>query len=205
MHSVLVVEYFRTLRKTSSASYKTTKSNGNRVKDTHFIKRFILGFSLSIVIWVVAAFIPVLEIRLIFWIIALIIDFVTPLTAGKLHSQYAPDPSYSPERLGAFVLIVLGESIAEIVIGMTGQVWNAYSVTVASLGFCISFGIGWIYFENIRGLDVIRAVKEKAKYGMYYVWLYTQFPLVIAITAGGIGIRHLVSSEPGKIIGYPEL
>lgn len=152
-----------------------------------------------------AAFIPVLEIRLIFWIIALIIDFVTPLTAGKLHSQYAPDPSYLPERLGAFVLIVLGKSIAEIVIGMTGQVWNAYSVTVASLGLCISFGIGWIYFENIRGLDVIQAVKEKAKYGMYYVWLYTQFPLVIAITAGGIGIRHLVSSEPGKIIGYPEL
>jgi low temperature requirement protein LtrA len=148
----------------------------------------------------VAAFIPVLEMRLIFWIIALIIDFVTPLTAGKLHSQYAADPSYLPERLGAFVLIVLGESIAEIVIGMTGQVWNAYSVTGASLGLCISFGIGWLYFENIR-----QAVKEKAKYGMYYVWLYTQFPLVIAITAGGVGIRHLVSSEPGKIIGYPEL
>jgi low temperature requirement protein LtrA len=169
MRSVLVVEYFRTLRKTSSASYKSTKLNGTESMDTHFIKRFILGFSLSIVIWVVAPFIPVLEIRLIFWIVALIIDFVTPLTAGKLHSQYAPDPSYLPERLGAFVLIVLGESIAEIVIGMTGQVWNAYSVTVASLGLCISFGIGRLYFENIRGLDVIQAVREKAKYGMYYV------------------------------------
>ena len=40
---------------------------------------------------------------------------------------------------------------------------------------------------------------------MYYVWLYKQFPLVIAITVGAVGIRLLVSSEPGKIIGYPEV
>jgi hypothetical protein len=36
------------------------------------------------------------------WIIGLIIDFATPINAGILHSQFAPNLSHLPERRGLF-------------------------------------------------------------------------------------------------------
>ena len=62
---------------------------------------------------------PVTEIHFELWVIGLIIDFATPNTAGKLHSKFAPNISHLPERMGLFTLIVLGESIVDIVTGLT--------------------------------------------------------------------------------------
>jgi len=68
--------------------------------------------------------VPATEIRFALWIIGLTIDFAIPNTLGKLHSKFAPHISHLPERIGLFTLIVLGESIAGIVSGMTEQVWD---------------------------------------------------------------------------------
>jgi low temperature requirement protein LtrA len=129
----------------------------------------------------------------------LIIDFATPITAGRLHSRFAPDISHLPEHMRLFTLIVLGESIVSIVVGMTNQSWNSYSVTVSSLGLCISFSLWWLYFSDVKG-TAIQAVREKAKIGIYYAWLYAHFPLVIGITAVGVGIKDIVSIEQGRVI-----
>lgn len=50
----------------------------------------------------------------------------------------------------------------------------------------------WLYFDSVDGAP-IRAVREKGKIGVYSLWLYGHFPLVVAITSVGIGIRHIVS------------
>jgi low temperature requirement protein LtrA len=194
MRILLVVEYYRVLRRHSAES--------NKIK-TNFphplIKRYIIGFSIASVIWIISAFVANFEIRLFLWLVGLIIDFATPLTAGKLHSRFAPDVSHLPERMGLFTLIVLGESIVSIVVGMTNQTWNLYSVTVSSLGLCISFSLWWLYFSDVKG-TAIQAVREKAKIGIYYAWLYAHFPLVIGITAVGVGIKDIVSLEQGRVI-----
>ena len=51
----------------------------------------------------------------------------------------------------------------------------------------------WLYFDSVDGAP-IRAVREKGKIGVYSLWLYGHFPLVVAITSVGIGIRHIVSN-----------
>ncbi len=102
--------------------------------------------------------------------------------------------SHLPERMGLFTLIVLGESIVSIVIGMTDQQWNLYSVIVSALGLCISFSLWWLYFDSSGRLP-IQILKEKSNVAIYFIWLYIHFPLVVAITAVGVGIRHLISNE----------
>ena len=185
MRFILIVEYIRVFK---SSIIKTS------ISPKPLLKRYIIGFSIAAVIWFISAFVTTSEIRTGLWIIGLIIDFATPITAGKLHSQYAPNISHLPERMGLFTLIVLGESIVSIVIGMTDQQWNLYSVIVSSLGLCISFSLWWLYFDSSGRLP-IQILIEKSNVAIYFIWLYIHFPLVVAITAVGVGIRHLISNE----------
>ncbi len=182
---ILIVEYIRV--------YKTRVIKTS-ISPKPLLKRYIFGFSIAALIWFISAFVTTFEIRIGLWIIGLIIDFATPITAGKLHSQFAPHISHLPERMGLFTLIVLGESIVSIVIGMTDQQWNLYSVIVSSLGLCISFSLWWLYFDSSGRLP-IQILIEKSNVAIYSIWLYIHFPLVVAITAVGVGIRHLISNE----------
>ena len=128
MRLILVIEYvrvFRTIKSSESAN--------------PLVKRYIIGFFIAAIIWLISAFVSPTEIRFTLWVIGLTIDFATPISAGKLHSKFAPHISHLPERMGLFTLIVLGESIVGIVTGMTEQVWDVYSVIEASLGLCICF------------------------------------------------------------------
>jgi low temperature requirement protein LtrA len=193
---ILVIEYVRVFR-------NTTRIRAELVHHP-LIKRYIVGFSIAAIIWLISAFVPIPEVRFMLWIIGLIIDFATPITAGKLHSQFAPDISHLPERMGLFTLIVLGESIVGIVTGMTEQNWDIYLVTVGSLGLCISFSLWWLYFDSSGRLP-IHILKEKGNIAKYYIWLYIHFPLVVAITAVGVGIRRLVSSDQNSVLSSADL
>jgi low temperature requirement protein LtrA len=185
MRFILIVEYIRVYK---SSTIKTL------ISPKPLLKRYIFGFSIGALIWFISAFVTTSEIRIGLWIIGLIIDFATPITVRKLQPQYAPNISHLPERMGLFTLIVLGESIVSIVIGMTDQQWNLYSVIVSSLGLCVSFSLWWLYFDSSGRLP-IQILIEKSNVVIYFIWLYIHFPLVVAITAVGVGIRHLISNE----------
>ena len=193
MRLILVIEYvrvFRTIKSSDSAN--------------PLVKRYIIGFSIAAIIWLISAFVSVTEIRFALWVIGLTIDFATPISNSKLASKVAPHISHLPERMGLFTLIVLGESIVGIVTGMTEQVWDVYSVIEASLGLCISFSLWWLYFDSTGRLP-IQILREKGRISLYLIWLYTHFPLVVAITAVGVGIRRLVSSEQHSVLDNSDL
>ena len=193
MRLILVIEYvrvFRTIKSSESAN--------------PLVKRYIIGFSIAAIIWLISAFVPITEIRFALWVIGLIIDFGTPISTSKLTSKFAPHISHLPERMGLFTLIVLGESIVGIVNGMTEQIWDVYSVIEASLGLCISFSLWWLYFDSTGKLP-IQILREKGRISLYLIWLYTHFPLVVAITAVGVGIRRLVSSEQHSVLSNSDL
>ncbi len=65
--------------------------------------------------------------RFCLWGLGLLVDFATPLGAGKLHSQLAPHPTHLPERFALFIIIVLGEAIAGVVMGLTKHPWSVQS------------------------------------------------------------------------------
>jgi low temperature requirement protein LtrA len=193
MRLILVIEYVCVFRTIKSSDFANP-----------LVKRYIIGFSIAAIIWLISAFIPYTEIRFVLWIIGLTIDFATPISTSKLTSKVAPHISHLPERMGLFTLIVLGESIVGIVNGMTEQVWNVYSVIEASLGLCISFSLWWLYFDSTGRLP-IQILREKGRISLYLIWLYTHFPLVVAITAVGVGIRRLLSSEQHSLLDNSDL
>ena len=70
--------------------------------------------------------------------------------------------------MGLFVIIVLGESILGIVVGLAGHEWNIYSSLSVGLGLSIPFSLWWIYFDNIGG-SAIEPLLKKVK-GEYTIF-----------------------------------
>jgi low temperature requirement protein LtrA len=186
---ILVVEYMRTGR---SKQYSSA---------TRLIRRYTRGFLCAAVMWIISAFIPP-PFRFVLWGIGLVIDFATPIAARRLP-QFAPHISHIPERMGLFTIIVLGESIIGVVAGVSDIEFDIYSMIILGIGLSIPFSLWWLYFDSVDGAP-IRAVREKGKIGVYSLWLFGHFPLVVAITSVGVGIRHIVSNIHGLTLSYSE-
>jgi low temperature requirement protein LtrA len=188
---ILVLEYVRTgISKSFSSA-------------TPLIRRYSIGFLCAAIVWIISAFIPP-PFRFVLWAIGLVIDFATPITAGRLHSQFAPHISHLPERMGLFIIIVLGESVLEVVAGV--QKWgefDIYSMLILGLGLSIPFSLWWLYFDNVDGAP-IRALREKGRIGIYSLWLIGHFPLVVAITSVGVGLGYITSKANGLVLSYFE-
>ncbi|NEQ74440.1 MAG: low temperature requirement protein A [Okeania sp. SIO2C9] len=150
---------------------------------------YSLGFSSSIVLWLISLFIPT-PWRFLCWGVGLVIDFATPLTAGKKVVQVPPDLSHTTERIGLFTIIVLGESIVAVVGGVSGIEWNLSSIIVALLGLSITFSFWWMYFDTIDN-SPLYAMKQ-GKMNIALTWLYSHLPLTIGLTATGVGVEKMI-------------
>ncbi len=156
-------------------------------------RRYGIGFAIAAAIWLISAGVPP-PYRFWLWGLGILFDFATPLSAGKLHSMLAPHMAHLPERFGLFTLIVLGESIAAVVSGLSLQQWDTASVMCAMLGLSIVFSLWWVYFDNIDGA-AIRAARTAGRIGIYQIWLYAHLPLVVGLAATAAGVRHVVESQ----------
>jgi low temperature requirement protein LtrA len=155
---------------------------------------YAFGFAIAALFWFISTFVPI-PFRFGFWLLGIIVDFLTPLTAAHLQTRLLPDFEHLPERFGLFVIIVLGESIVSVVNGVTQQAWQFMSVIFAVLGFAIAFSLWWVYFENV-GSTALRTAGNAQKVQILQVWLYGHLPLVIGMVAAGIGVKHVIMSNP---------
>ena len=155
----------------------------------HLTNWFAFGFTGSIIFWLVSIFVP-LPWRFLLWGLGLIVDFATPLTAGKRVVKVPPDMAHTTERIGLFTIIVLGESIVAVVGGVSGRQWTPVAIAIALLGLSIAFSFWWMYFDTVDE-SPLHAMK-KGKMGIALTWLYSHLPLTIGLTATGVGVEKMI-------------
>ena len=165
--------------------------------------KFVISSGIVGAIWLVSVFVPV-PLRYGLWLLALIVDFATPLLIGQLSAQFAPHTSHLPERFGLFIIIVLGESIIGVVNGVVQQQWNVSLILPLACGVSIAFSLWWIYFDNLGGSAIESARACSRKLWAYQLWLYMHLPLAISLTATGVGIEKTISRVPSLIIPETE-
>ena len=161
------------------------------------VKWYATGFSIAALIWLVSIFVPI-PWRFALWGSALIADFGTPLTAGKLVSKIPPSFSHVPERLGLFTIIVLGEAVISVVRGVSELEWGILSAVVALLGMLIAFSLWWIYFDSVDG-SPLQAMRV-GNMGIGLTWLYSHLPLAIGIAATGVAVQHIIVSSKKELV-----
>ncbi|RAM49844.1 MAG: low temperature requirement protein A [Hapalosiphonaceae cyanobacterium JJU2] len=164
--------------------------------------RYAQGFAIAAALWLLSAFVPI-PLRFGLWALGLIVDFATPLTAKHLQLGLTHHVEHLPERFGLFTIIVLGEAIIGVVDGLSNQKWDAKSALAAIFGFSIAFSLWWVYFENI-GNSALRSANATGQIGIYQIWLYGHLPLVIGLTATGVGVKHIILSDPNVALATPE-
>jgi low temperature requirement protein LtrA len=185
---ILIIEYLRAGREVAAARPLANK--------------YCIGFSFSAIMWVASIFVPP-HARFLIWMLAILSDVVVTIVVGRLNVNLSPHTSHLPERMGLFVLIVLGETVFGLVIGLSTQEWSTPSVSGMGAGLTIAFGLWWIYFDTVDG-SPIRAFRERKRTGIYISWIYMHFPLVVSIAAMGDGTSHLVKVDQYAPLLYSE-
>ncbi|MCU0497997.1 MAG: low temperature requirement protein A [Anaerolineae bacterium] len=157
------------------------------------IDRYVRGFGLAALMWAISALFPE-PIRYGIWLIAFLIDVGTPLTSIPQQLQLPPSPNHLPERFALFTIIVLGEGFLKVIGGVAGQTLTISDILLDMPGLIIPGVIWWIYFDNVAE-TAFQINRFRAQ-----VWLYTHFPLHLSITALGVGIYKLVTTDVSQTL-----
>ena len=136
--------------------------------------------------WLVSLFVPE-PLRFIVWILAVIVDIIVTISITRKYVNLPPNAFHLSQRMGLFVIIVLGETIFGLVFNLSPPEWSIPTVLGMGTIITIAFGLWWIDFDTVDG-SAIRALRENNRIGIYLSWLYLHFPLLIGIAAMGDGI-----------------
>lgn len=151
---------------------------------------YIQGFSLGAGIWLLSVVVPG-PWRFFLWAIGLAVEFGTPFYFRKIQAKVPLDASHLPERFGLFTILVLGESIAAAVVGLSHEGWKLAPTVAAIVGVVIASSLWWLYFDNLDG-TVVRRKPEQAKAWKPTAWIYAHLPLATALVAAGIGVEFII-------------
>jgi len=178
---ILVAEYLWVGRKLPQASPLTN--------------RYSIGFGLAATIWLISAFVPD-PYRFALWGIALLIDFLTPFTAGEIHINFPPHPTHLPERFGLFSIIVIGEAILSLEVAVSNIGADFITEVMGLMGLIIAFALWWGYFEEAGGAE--ERVQERGdQIAKYQLWLYSHFPFMLGVVGAAAGIKHVIKLPYG--------
>jgi low temperature requirement protein LtrA len=110
----------------------------------------------------------------------------TPPETQEGEALIATTPSLV-ERMGLFVIIVLGEVIVGAVGGMAAlDPLEFDEIAIGLLGVVVAIGLWWIYFDLVSHRTPISRRTQ--------VWLNLHLPLVIGIAAGGAAVLNTVEN-----------
>lgn len=89
------------------------------------------------------------------------------------------------ERLGLFVIIVLGEVVVGAINGMAEvSPLDANSTVIGLLGVVVAIGLWWIYFDLVSHRAPLSRFTQ--------LWLYLHLPMVVAMAATGAAVLNTV-------------
>jgi low temperature requirement protein LtrA len=90
------------------------------------------------------------------------------------------------ERFGAFIIIVLGETLTGVVTGLASRPVSALTMAVGLVAVVVGFGAWWTYF------DFAGQRQPGAERGASVRWILGHLPLTAAVAAMGAAMVSLV-------------
>jgi low temperature requirement protein LtrA len=151
---------------------------------------------ITALLFVFSVFVPT-PWRFYMWGLSLLLSLLLPLyilTLGRkdpeIQAEIDRSSSTSPaavERFGLFTIIVLGEVIVGVVLGVAGHHQLSWLVGgTAGLGMLIAIGIWWVYF------DFVSHRKPLSGKITTYGWMYLHLPMTISIATVGAAVLNAV-------------
>jgi low temperature requirement protein LtrA len=139
------------------------------------------------------------------WILAILIDWSTPLLFGT--EEFHLDPAHFAERHGLIVLIALGESV--LAIGTAaGFSLDAGQVVAALLGIVTVAALWWAYFDVVAIVAERRLSEappgEQAPLARD-AYSYLHFPLIAGIVLLALGLKETLAGTGEALDTVPAI
>jgi low temperature requirement protein LtrA len=164
------------------------------------VRGYLIGFGIATAVWAASALVPD-EMRLVLWAVALSIDLATPWVMRSEQARVPLDVSHLPERFGLFTILVLGESMAAVVAGLSHISWAFVPTLTAALSVGIVTALWWLYFDNASG-SVVRRDAAVRRTWRPTGWIYTHLILAAALAASAAGLeRAVIGAGQGPMSG----
>lgn len=107
------------------------------------------GILIAAGLWFVSGFIPA-PYHFVIAIAALMLDMLTPLTHGRGNAIRLLNVHHLQERLGLFLMLVLGESMLVVALANTSAASGAALPYVVFSGLIITTTVWWLYFDYLE-------------------------------------------------------
>ncbi|MFQ6012834.1 MAG: low temperature requirement protein A [Thermoplasmata archaeon] len=146
---------------------------------------FLTGYGLGAALWLVSIAVPP-PLRFALWAAGLAVEFGTFVLARDVSRRFPVHTSHLPERFGLFTIIVLGETVLAVFLGLASVGWSPLAVVAALIGFGIAVAIWWNYFGYVDRAPLQCTLGSGHAYTLFHL------PMVLGITAIGVGIEHIV-------------
>ena len=153
--------------------------------------RFLTGYVLATAV-ILASVTTNGTTRVALFTLAVLLEIATPYFTVA-HQTGLPRLSTSkfPERFGLFTIIVLGESVVGVIVGLSELedrgVLDGPAIGAGVLGLAIGFSLWWVYFDFVAR----RAPKPVFVTALF--WVYLHLAALTAITATGVGVSAAIT------------
>jgi len=156
---------------------------------------YLIGFGSASALWFVSIFVPE-PYRFWLWGIAFAVDLATPYVLRRVQAAAPMDVSHLPERFGLFTILVLGESIVAVTVGLSHVSWQLSTTLVGILGLGTATCLWWINFDHLEG-SVVRRRGDRRNWRPT-VWIYSHLPLAIGLAIFGVSVEiAIVAADHG--------
>jgi low temperature requirement protein LtrA len=152
--------------------------------------RYVLAGSLSAGLWLGSLMFAGAA-RYGLWAVAILAEMAAPWLSVGAARAAPTNVSHLPERFGTFLLIVLGESVANLVGAATQRPWTVALGVVLAAAFATIAAMWWISFNTIDHAFVRRGHLATLGY------IYLQLPLVAGIAAASAGLHRGILAAAG--------
>ena len=177
-------------------------------------------FAASGAFWVAGCFADG-NLRFLFWIAALVIEYAGPSAAywvpglGRSHTaDWSVEGAHIAERCGLFVIIALGESLLVTGATFSGLEWDAERVAALVAAFGMAVALWWLYFDATAeaGLELIAHADNPGQLARL-AYTYIHLPMVAGIILAAVGDERVLAHPTGEtptavalvILGGPAL
>lgn len=159
------------------------------------VRGYLIGFGAASALWAVSIIVPE-PYRFWLWAVAFAVDLATPYVLRRVQAAAPLDVSHLPERFGLFTILVLGESIVAVTVGLSHVSWQLETTLVGILGLGTATCLWWINFDHLDG-SVIRRRGDRRNWRPT-VWIYSHLPLAIGLAVLGVSIEiAIVAADHG--------
>jgi low temperature requirement protein LtrA len=165
------------------------------VETRELVRGYLIGFGSASVLWLASIFVPE-PYRFWLWVVAFAVDLATPYVLRRVQAAAPLDVSHLPERFGLFTILVLGESIVAVTVGLSHVSWQLSTTLVGILGLGTATCLWWINFDHLEG-SVVRRRGDRRNWRPT-VWIYSHLPLAIGLAMLGVSVEiAIVAADHG--------